>query len=261
MIEVDEISFSYGDKVILDKISFDIEQGKCMAVLGNNGAGKSTLIKCINKILKPNGGKVLIDGVNLSKMDSVTMAKNIGYVSQKNELTKCTVYDAVLLGRKPYIKWNVTDHDHEIVRNALSIMEIEDYELRYIDELSGGELQKVMLARALAQEPKLLLLDEPTSSLDPRNQYSVMRQVCRISHNNNLAVIVVIHDLNLAMRYCDRFIFVKDGKIYAYGGSEIMTKECLENVYGMAFDIIDYEGIKVAIPCPANADWHKNDEK
>ena len=149
----------------------------------------------------------------------------------------------------------VTENDHKVVKRAIETMELQAFEMRNISELSGGELQKVMLARASAQEPKLLLLDEPTSSLDPRNQYSVMRQICRISKSENIAVIVIIHDLNLAMRYCDRFLFLKDGKIFAYGGQEIMTKACLESVYEMAFDIIDYNGTKVSIPCPSNINW------
>lgn len=257
MIEIKDLSFSYSDRLILDKISFELKQGLTLAVLGNNGAGKSTMIKCINKILKPKEGAVYIDFKDLSEHDSTSLAKQMAYVAQKNEISDCTVYDAVLLGRKPYIKWKVTENDHKAVKRAIETMELQAFEMRNISELSGGELQKVMLARALAQEPKLLLLDEPTSSLDPRNQYSVMRQICRISHGRNIAVIVIIHDLNLAMRYCDRFLFLKEGKIFAYGGQEIMTKDCLESVYEMAFDIIEHSGTKISVPCPSNVDWKR----
>lgn len=257
MTEIKELSFSYGERSILDRISFELERGLCMAVLGNNGAGKSTMIKCINRILKPKSGSVYVDLKNITEMDAASLAREMAYVAQKNEITDCTVYDAILLGRKPYIKWNVMENDHRVVKRAIETMELQNFEMRNISELSGGEVQKVMLARALAQEPKLLLLDEPTSSLDPRNQYSVMRQICRISKSENIAVIVIIHDLNLAMRYCDRFLFLKDGKIFAYGGQEIMTKACLESVYEMAFDIIDYNGTKVSIPCPSNIDWQR----
>lgn len=255
MIEIKNLSFSYNEKSILNKISFDLERGMCLAILGNNGAGKSTMIKCMNKILSPKEGAVYIDGRDLTSLDTVSLAKQMAYVAQKNEISKCTVYDAVLLGRKPYIKWSVSDKDYETVDRVIKNMELEDFKMRFIDELSGGELQKVMLARALAQEPKLLLLDEPTSSLDPRNQYSVMRQICRIAKAENIAVIVVIHDLNLAMRYCDRFLFLKDSRVFAYGGDEIMTKECLEEVYEMAFDVIEYNNMKISVPCPTNIDW------
>ncbi len=257
MIEVKNLSFSYENKNVLNGVSFEMEQGTCMAVLGNNGAGKSTMIKCMNKILTPDSGSVCIDGRDILKMDMGSLARNMAYVAQKNEVMKSTVYDAVLLGRKPYIKWDATKNDHMVVERILKSMELEEYEMRFIDELSGGELQKVMLARALAQEPKLLLLDEPTSSLDPRNQYSVMRKICKISKEENLAVVVVIHDLNLAMRYCDKFMFLKDGKVFACGGQEIMTKECLESVYGMAFDIIEHNGTKISIPCPSNIYWQE----
>ena len=249
MIEVKNLSFSYGDKKILNDISFDLEQGMCIAILGNNGAGKSTMIKCLNRIFQPQEGTVYINGENLMKMDRVELAKQIAYVAQKNEASRFTVYDAVLLGRKPYIKWDVSDEDHAVVRRAISSMGLNGYEMRFIDELSGGELQKVMLARAMAQEPKLLLLDEPTSSLDPQNQYGVLKKIRDICKNENIAVAVVIHDINLALRYCDKFMFLKDNKIFAYGDSSIMTKECLQEVYEMAFDVIDYKGIKITIPC------------
>lgn len=255
MIEIKSLYFSYGDRRIIENISFDIAKGMCLAVLGNNGAGKSTMIKCINKILEPDQGYVYVDGNNISDMNINLMARQTAYVAQQNEINGCTVYDAVLLGRKPYIRWDATEEDHKIVRRSIENMGLNGFEMRYLDELSGGEVQKVMLARALAQQPKLLLLDEPTSSLDPKNQYSVMRQVCRISRTEKIAVIVIIHDLNLAMRYCDRFLFLKDGKIFAYGGLEIMTKECLEAVYDMAFDIIDYRGTKISVPCPSDIVW------
>lgn len=257
MIEVNDLTYSYGKENVLDKISFDLDQGMCVAILGNNGAGKSTMIKCLNRIFQPKGGAVFVDGKNLMDLDRVTMAKQIAYVAQKNETGRFTVYDAVLLGRKPYIKWDVTQNDHMVVQHAIEGMGLKGFEMRYVDELSGGELQKVMLARALAQQPKMLLLDEPTSSLDPQNQYSVMRQIYRISKNENIAVIVVIHDINLALRYCDRFMFLKDSRIFSYGGLDTMTKECLESVYNMAFDVVNYNGIKISIPCPANVDWNK----
>lgn len=257
MIEVKDLIYSYGKENVLDEISFDLEQGMCVAVLGNNGAGKSTMIKCLNRIFHPKSGSVFIDGKNLMKLDRVMLAKQIAYVAQKNETGRFTVYDAVLLGRKPYIKWDVTESDHLVVQHCIDCMGLKGFEMRYVDELSGGELQKVVLARALAQQPKMLLLDEPTSSLDPQNQYSVMRQIYKISKDENIAVIVVIHDINLALRYCDRFLFLKDRKIFSYGDSKTMTKECLETVYGMAFDLIEYNGIKISIPCPANIDWNK----
>ncbi|NCC87377.1 MAG: ABC transporter ATP-binding protein [Clostridia bacterium] len=250
MIEIKNISFAYDSKKIIDEISFDIEDNQFIAILGNNGAGKSTLLKCINGIYHTKGGAVYVSGEETLSMHRREAAKRVAYVAQKNESSRVTVFDIVLLGRKPYIKWDATDDDIEIVKNIIRQMELENIQLRYIDEISGGELQKVMLARALAQQPKFLLLDEPTSSLDPRNQYEVLRSIRKIAKEWGIAVAIVIHDLNLALRYCDKYLLLKDGNIFSYGGVETMTPECLEIVYNMPIEIQDYHGIKVAIPIP-----------
>lgn len=250
MINVRDISFSYDDKLILDNISFDIEQNHCIAVLGNNGAGKSTLIKCLNRINKPQSGYVLMGEDNLFDLHRNELAKRVGYVAQKNELSSMTVFDSILLGRKPYIKWEAQESDFEIVESVIKTLNLTDFKMRFIDELSGGEFQKVMLARALAQQPKLLLLDEPTSNLDPKNQYEALKLVKTISKEQNIAVAIVIHDLNLALRYCDRFLFLRDSKIYSYGDIESMTTECIKNVYGMPSKIVEVDGVKMVIPFP-----------
>lgn len=250
MISVEQLSFSYGSKKILEDISFSIPKGSCVAILGNNGAGKSTLIKCLNRIHSVKSGAVTIDGKNVLTMHRNELAKHIAYVAQKNESGRTTVYDAILLGRKPYIKWDATKEDHDIVHNIIDQMGLEDYLLRYVDELSGGEAQKVMLARALAQQPKFLLLDEPTSNLDPRNQYEMMRMVRHVADEQKISVAVVIHDLNLALRYCDRFLFLKNSHVYDYGGSDIMTEEQIEAVYQIHVHIHNHNGVKVVIPYP-----------
>ncbi len=250
MIKVRDISFSYNENLILDDISFDIEKNHCIAVLGNNGAGKSTLIKCLNRINKPQNGYVMMGEDNLFEMHRNELAKRVGYVAQKNEVTRLTVFDSILLGRKPYIKWEANKSDLEIVESVIETLELTDFKMRFIDELSGGEFQKVMFARALAQQPKLLLLDEPTSNLDPKNQYEVLKLVKTISKENNIAVAIVIHDLNLALRYCDKFLLIKDSKVYSYGDIESMTTKCIEDVYGMPAKIVEVDGMKMVIPFP-----------
>ena len=146
MINIKDINFSYGKRDILKDISFDIQDNKCIAILGNNGAGKSTLIKCLNRIIPVKGGVVMVSGADLFKMPRNEVAKNIAYVAQKTETSRVTVYDAILVGRKPYIKWDITADDKKIVDDVIEHMDLEDFTLRFIDELSGGELQKVMLA-------------------------------------------------------------------------------------------------------------------
>lgn len=248
MIEIKEFTFSYKkNKKILDNISFDVKEHQMIAILGNNGAGKSTLLKCIGGIYTPKG-VMSISGENVVQMGGKELAKRIGYVAQKNETSQMTVFDTVLLGRKPYIKWDATEKDYSIVEEIIDQLGISKLKLQYIDEISGGELQKVMIARALAQQPKLLLLDEPTSSLDPKNQYEVLSTIRRIAKSKKIAVIMVIHDLNLALRYCDRFLFLKGEKIYSYGNIKTMTDACLSEVYDIPVSLVEVQGIKVVIP-------------
>ena len=251
MVKVTNINYSY-NKVnnVLKDISFDIKSNQFIAILGNNGAGKSTLLKCLNGIFESEKGSVLVSGENVFKLKSNEIAKKIAYVAQKNESSEITVYEAVLLGRKPYIKWDASQRDNEIVEELIEQMGLEEFKFRYIDELSGGELQKVMIARALAQQPKLLLLDEPTSSLDPKNQHEVLALIKKIAKMRNIAVVMVIHDLNLALRYCDRFLFIKNREIYAYGESDVVSPKCIEHVYEMPAHVEEYNNFKMVIPMP-----------
>ena len=250
MIEVKNLSLSYGAGAspVLKNITCDLEQGHCIAILGNNGAGKITLLKCLNRIHTPQRGTILVDGEELSRMPRREMAKKLAGVAQRSECPHIMVFDAVLLGRKPYIRWDATSEDKEIVTSLLEKLGLTPFATRYIDELSGGELQKVMLARALAQQPAYLLLDEPTSNLDPSNQHEMLRLVQEISRTQKIGVVVVIHDLNLAARDCDRFLFVKQGESYTYGGIETMTVETIYDVYGMEAEIIEHRGNKLIIP-------------
>lgn len=252
MVEINDITFAYNKnaKYILEDVGFDINNSQCIAILGNNGAGKSTLLKCIDRICPAEEGVVMVDSENVYKMSKSLMAQNIAYVPQNSTSINMTVFDSILLGRKPYIKWDATSEDREIVCDIIEKMKIEDFALRNVSELSGGEVQKVMLARALAQEPKLLLLDEPTSNLDPRNQHEVLRIVKGIAQEHNICVAIIIHDLNLAIRYCDRFVFLKDSRVFTYGGLETMTPENIEEVYSMHVHIIEYMGIPVIVPFP-----------
>lgn len=251
MVEIKNISFAYNrSAMVLDDVSFDIKENECIAILGNNGAGKSTLLKCIDKICCPKEGIVLVDGKNVFKMTNTEMAQNIAYVLQENKPVNMTVFDAILLGRKPYIGWVATWEDRDKVFDIIERMGLQEFVLRNVAELSGGEVQKVMLARALAQEPKLLLLDEPTSNLDPRNQHDVLKIIRKIAKEHNICVAIIIHDLNLAIRYCDRFLFLKNSKVYAFGGLETMTPENIESVYNIHVHTIDYMGVPVIVPFP-----------
>ena len=243
MIQVKNISYHYkGGPELLKNVSFDMEEGSVLAILGNNGVGKSTLLKCFNHILTPDAGQVLLEGENLLAMSSREVAKRVAFVSQSVPETQMTVHDVVMLGRRPYMKWGFTEDDHVIVHNAMDRLGVGAMRGRFLNQLSGGEKQKVMLARAMAQQPKLMLLDEPTSALDIQNQYQVLRIVRDICRTDGLAAVVVIHDLNLALRFCDRFLLLKDGQVYRHGDRSILDSEALKEVYGVNAKIAEIEG-------------------
>lgn len=250
MIVVKDISFSYNssDRLILDNVGFKLKAGECLAILGNNGVGKSTLLKSINRINEASSGSVIVNGKDMFTLSRREMAQNIAYVPQSTASPHIMVFDAVLLGRKPYIKWDVGDEDKQIASEIIERFGLSEYKARYLNELSGGELQKVVLARALAQQPVFLLLDEPTSNLDPKNQHEMLNTVKKLAVEHRMGIAIVIHDLNLAMRYCDKFLFLKAGRVYSYGGIETVTPEAIDDVYDMQTEIIEHRGIKIIIP-------------
>ncbi|TZE80957.1 ABC transporter ATP-binding protein [Calorimonas adulescens] len=248
ILSVNGLKFKYPGRRVLQDIDFSVEKGDCLAILGTNGVGKSTLLKCINRILKPQSGAVYIQEDEIFKLSRNELAQKVGYVAQKHEGARLTVFDAVLLGRKPYIKWDASPKDMEVTRRVLKLMELEDYSLRYLDELSGGELQKVVIARALAQEPNILLLDEPTSNLDLKNQVEVIAIIKKVVKEQQIAAIVTMHDINLAIRFADKFIFLKNGTIFAAGGVEIITPKNIESVYSVPVAVEKFNNIPVVLP-------------
>ena len=243
MMEVTNLSFHYkGAPQVLKDVSFKMEPGQFLAILGNNGVGKSTLLKCFNHILNPDSGEVLLDGKNLLRESAREVARQVAFVSQSVPNTQMTVHDVVMLGRRPYMQWGFTEQDHAIVHDAMHRLDVEEMRGRFLSQLSGGEKQKVMLARALAQQPKVLLLDEPTSALDIQNQYQVLKMVRDFCHNDNMIAVVVIHDLNLALRFCDRFLLMKDGQVYRHGDRSILDSTALKEVYGVDAKVVEIEG-------------------
>ncbi len=244
MISIKNISYHYrGYDDTIKNIAFDLNDGDFLAILGNNGVGKSTLLKCFNRILSPKTGSIKLNDEEILTMPQREVAKHIAFVSQSVPDTQLTVHDVVMLGRRPYMKWDFSEEDHEIVHSVMKRLDIVgDIQGRFLSELSGGERQKVMLARALAQQPKVLLLDEPTSSLDISNQYQVLRLISEICHNDNITAIMVIHDINLALRFCDKFLLMRQGEIYRCGDISVMDSTALKEVYGVNAKIVKVEG-------------------
>ena len=248
MLNVENLSFHYRNgPEILRQVSFSLEDGQFLAILGNNGAGKSTMLKCFNQILRVEGGHVWMDGEDLLTMTHREVAQWVAFVSQNIPSTQMTVHDVVMLGRRPYMRWGFTEEDHRIVHEAMDRLHLSDMRGRFLNELSGGERQKVMLARALAQQPKVLLLDEPTSSLDIQNQYQVLDIVRDICRTSTITAVLVIHDLNLALRFCDRFLLLKDGQVYRSGDSSILDRQALREVYGVNAHVATVEGKSIVL--------------
>jgi len=248
ILDVDGIAFDYKSTEVLKGIDFTLKKNEMLTILGPNGVGKTTLLKCINAILQPKQGSVMIEGLDLMKLDKLDVAKKLGYVPQRCETGRLTAFDAILLGRTPHIRWNVSDKDLKMVDAIIKKLEMQHLSLKYIDEMSGGELQKVSIARAIVQESRVLLLDEPTSSLDLKNQLEILSILKEIVRGHNVSLIMTMHDLNTALRVSDSFLFLKNGVIHAAGGPEIVTPEVINEVYGVPVYIEKIRGIPIVLP-------------
>jgi len=246
--EVKSIGFSYGTRQVLDRVSFAVKADDVVSVLGPNGVGKTTLIKCINRILNPDAGSVRMEGLDLHRMGRKEIARSIGYVAQRSETSRTTVFDSVLLGRKPHFQWDVTEKDIRLAGRVLHLLGLDGLALKYVDEISGGEYQLVQIARVLVQQPKLILLDEPTSNLDLSNQHMILQLVRKIVKKNHMAVIMAIHDINLAIRHSDKFVLMKDGVVHSVGGPEVITPETIKAVYNIEVYVESVRGVPVIIP-------------
>lgn len=244
------LSYAYPGSAgtVFDDIDFEAKTGSVLGILGNNGAGKSTLLNVLAGIVKPTCGTVDVAGRPLASLGRREIARHIAYVAQQQRIPHLSVYDQVLLGRRPHVGWALSDRDRAVVAETIDQLGLEPFSARFLDELSGGERQKVCIARALAQEPEVLLLDEPTSALDPKNQLEVLDIVRSITRQGALATVLVIHDINLALRFCDRFLLVRDGAVVAWGGRDVVTSETLSATYDVSFCIEEMAGVPVAVP-------------
>ena len=236
-LTVSSVSFSYGEGKAVDDVSFDAEGGEVIGIIGQNGCGKTTLLKCINALLTPSEGAVMIEDENILSMPRREIAKNIGVVSQSTTIVfPYNVLDMVMMGRYPaknsFETYN--ENDLKVVQRSMAETGVEEFAERTIDELSGGERQRVLIARALAQEPRMMLLDEPTLHLDVNHQFDLMELIRRLATERKMTVIIVTHDIMLAARFCDRLIMMERGVIVSSGRTEdVLTSENLARVFGI----------------------------
>ena len=252
ILSVRDLCIGYDHCLVLKDLEFSVARGEMLTILGPNGVGKTTLLKCINRILNPSKGIVMVEDADVFRMNAGQIARKLGYVSQKSEVNRMTAFDAVLLGRKPYLRWKVSDRDLRIVDAAIRCMDLGHLSLRHIDQMSGGELQKVCIARALVQEPTVMLLDEPTSSLDLKNQLEIMRTIRLVVKEHDIAAVMTMHDLNMAFRFTDKFLFLKEGMIFHHGQSSELEPAMVKKVYGVDVDIIRHDGQLVIVPINRN---------
>jgi len=247
--EVRNLSFSYNERVVLSGVSFALGDGEVLGVVGPNGCGKTTLIKCLDRILIASG-EVTIREKTLSRYSSEELARTVAYVPQALSIGMAmTVLEVVLMGRRPYVRWSVSDTDLSLVTAMLTRLDIGHLAFRKLTQVSGGERQKVMIARALVQDPSLLLLDEPTSALDVRHQLEVMSMIRNITRERNIGALMAIHDLNLAARFCDTIIVLHQGRVVAVGSpASLLNPALIEQVYGVTAIVKNEGGLPYILP-------------
>ncbi|MBU4533406.1 MAG: ABC transporter ATP-binding protein [Firmicutes bacterium] len=235
-LNINNVFFSYGSVPALENITFEVRRGETLGIVGPNGSGKSTILRCLAGVLKPRTGVISFDGRSIMTFRGMERGKLLGYVPPPGAgLTfSFTVLETVLQGRRPHLSWGVGQRDLEVVNWSLDYLNLKDLKERQLGELSSGQQQKVFIARALAQEPEVFLLDEPTATLDIRYQLEVLTLVSDLARERGRLVIMVLHDLNMASRFADRLLLFSNGRIYAAGKPrEVLTEEHLEAVYGV----------------------------
>ncbi len=238
------LTFGYGPVPLLKDVSFTLDRPELVCVIGPNGVGKTTLVKCINKLLKLDSGSVTLDGEDVAGMRLMELARRMAFVPNRmDSVFRTSVAEMVLMGRFPFAQWANSDRDLDVVDKAMDALNLQPLSHRDISELSSGQMQKVLIARGLAQEPRILILDEPTSNLDVKHQMEVMGFLRRYAADNGIIVLMVCHDLNLTAAFADRIIMVADGGIFADGTAwDIMTESNIREVYGVESKVVDVEG-------------------
>lgn len=249
MLKIENLTFQYQKQAspVLCGVNMELEAGEIGIILGKNGSGKTTLFKNILGIHYPTGGKITFDNKNLLRMSKRERARQIAYVPQHIHFGELTVFDSVLMGRVAYFGLKAGREDYEAVERILTDMHLEDYALRNAEELSGGEQQKIAVARAMAQEPKMLVFDEPTGNLDIANELLIVEEAKRLARQKNIGILSSLHDLNQALSFGDKFFFMKDGVISYCGGKEIVNEEIIYDIFGIRVRIMDVDGQKVII--------------
>lgn len=252
-MKINNLDFKYDDTLVLKDINLNIKKGSFIGILGPNGSGKTTLLKNICNLLKPYNGDIIVDDLNIKNIKHKELAKKLAVVHQFGDFNfDFSVYEAVLMGRYSYLKrfQSESNNDLEVVENAMKETGTWDLREKSIYEISGGERQRVMIARALAQQSEILLLDEPISFLDIKHQINILNLCRRLNKKENLTIIATLHDINLANRYCDLIMLIDSGIIEAIDTPQkVLTAENIKKVYGIDVSLLkDDDGRPYIVP-------------
>ena len=249
MLEIKDLHFRYSRRspLVLNGVDLQLPEGEIGILLGKNGSGKTTLFKTVIGIHKPESGSLHFDGTDLLKLSRRQRAEITAYVPQRIRFGSMTVYDTVLRGRISRFGLKPGRDDAAAVRRILDDMRITDFAARNVEELSGGEQQKAAIARALAQEPRLLVFDEPTGNLDLANEQLILSEARRLAKEQKISILISLHDLNQALALGDRFFFMKDGRIRYAGGPEIVTENVIREIFDAEVRMIEADGSKIII--------------
>lgn len=249
MLKVENLRFRYGSHgaPVLRGVDLELEQGQIGILLGKNGSGKTTLFKNILGIHSPGGGSIRFDGEDLLKMPRRERARRIAYVPQDIHFGALSVFDSILMGRISYFGLKAGPEDYEAVEKIVREMGLEAFAQRNVEELSGGERQKVAIARAMAQEPKLMVFDEPTGNLDIANEQLIMSEAKKLAREKHIGILSSLHDLNQALFFGDRFFFLKDGVVKYAGGPECINEAVIRDVFDVDVRIAQLDGRKIIL--------------
>lgn len=249
MISTLNISKKYGDKKVLDNVSFSFPKNKIIAFIGSNGAGKSTLLSIITRTLIKNDGSILVDKKDIEKWKSRELAKRLSILKQTNHINiRIKVKELVAFGRFPHSQGNLTEKDHKKIAEAIEYTGISNLEDRYIDELSGGQRQMAYIAMVIAQDTEYIFLDEPLNNLDMKHSVQIMKILRRLVDEKGKTIMVVIHDINFVSSYSDYILAMKNGRIIKGGETkEIIDSEVLKSIYGMNIEVKDINNKKICL--------------